>query len=58
MADDKSQTGAPDRSRINTSEEYELNYWTGELGVTREALIAAVRKVGPMVEDVRRELGK
>jgi hypothetical protein len=29
-----------------------------ELGVTKERLIEVIRQVGPMVEDVRRELKK
>lgn len=58
MADDKTKTGIADDIRINTSESYELQYWSEKFGVTRDELIAAVKAVGPMVADVRRELGK
>jgi hypothetical protein len=58
MADDTSKRGAADRSRINTSEDYELRYWTEKWNVSAEALRAAVAKVGPMVTDVARQLGK
>jgi hypothetical protein len=58
MSDDKSKTGGPDRQRINTSEEYEVRDWSKKLGVTPEQLKDAVVKVGPMADDVRRELGK
>jgi hypothetical protein len=57
MADDRKKL-AGDRKRINVGEDYEVVYWTRTLGVTREELEAAVSKVGPMVEDVERELGK
>jgi hypothetical protein len=58
MSDDPNKRGEPDRSRINHHEDYEVAYWTKELGVTKEELVAAIRKVGPMAEDVRRELKK
>ena len=31
MADDKTNRGEPDRSRINMSEDYEVKYWTERL---------------------------
>jgi hypothetical protein len=57
MADDKLQTGEPDRSRINVNEEYELRDWSDRLGVSPERLKEAVAKAGPVADDVRRELG-
>ncbi len=58
MSDDLSQRGPQDRARVNTSEKWELDYWTKEFGVTEEQLKAAVKAVGPMVVDVRKKLGK
>ena len=58
MADNKSNTGAQDRNRINTSEDYEVQYWTKTFGCTKEQLLAAVKKVGSMADDVKAELGK
>jgi hypothetical protein len=58
MPDDKSKTGGGDRDRINISEEYELRDWSKKFGVTPDKLKEAVAKVGPMADDVRRELGK
>ena len=58
MADDKKQTGSPDRDRINMNEDYEVQYWTQALGVTREQLREAVDAVGPTADAVRRYLGK
>jgi hypothetical protein len=46
MTDDLTKKGGPDRSRISLSEEWEVQYWTKELGVTRRALEHAVARVG------------
>jgi hypothetical protein len=40
------------------NEDHEVRYWTKELGVTKEQLVAAVNKVGNSAEAVRRELDK
>ena len=58
MADDKTKRGAQDRSRVNMSEDYEVEYWTSKWGVSRDQLAAAVKKAGPMVANVAKELGK
>lgn len=47
-----------DRLRINIHEPWEVNWWTRELGVSRQQLEAAVRAVGVMVSAVRRHLGR
>ena len=46
MADDLTNRGAQDRSRVNIHEEYEVQYWTKKWGVSREQLAAAVQKAG------------
>ena len=56
MADDKSNRGPQDASRINVNEEYEIAYWTGKFGVSAERLRAAVNKVGLGADAVEREL--
>jgi hypothetical protein len=58
MADDLSKRGEPDRDRINVHEPWELNRWAKELGVSPEKIKDAEKKVGPMVKDIRKELGK
>jgi len=58
MADDKTKKGPTDAKRVNTSEDYEVRYWSEKWNVSPEKLKAAVSKVGPMAEDVARELGK
>jgi len=56
MADDLSKRGPQDRSRINTSEDHEVRYWSQKFGVTPEQLKAAVRKVGNSAKAVEKEL--
>jgi len=46
MSDDKTKKGGPDRSRINTSEDYEVRYWSEKFGVSHEELIEAVKASG------------
>ena len=58
MADDLKQTAKPDDQRINVEQDHELNYWSKELGVSRDELRRAVEQAGPMVRDVRRHLSR
>ena len=57
MADDKSNRGPADRARINVNEDYELAYWSKELGVSSDRLKELVAKHGVMAADVRKALG-
>lgn len=56
MADNTAKRGKADRDRINVNEDYELRDWSEKFGVSKEALKAAVGKVGPMARDVEAEL--
>ena len=56
MADNLQNAGPQDRSRINVHEEWELRYWTEELGVSKERLAELVKEVGPTVAAVRQRL--
>jgi hypothetical protein len=58
MADDLSKKGPADRNKINVNEEWECKYWCKELDVTEKELKEAVKKVGPTVKDVKKQLGK
>jgi hypothetical protein len=58
MPDDPKNRGPRDAQRINVNEDYELRYWTEKFGVSAQELKGALAKVGPMVEDVRKELQK
>ena len=58
MADDLKQTAKPDDQRINVEQDHELNYWSKELGVSREDLRKAVQAAGPVVKNVRQHLNR
>jgi predicted RNA-binding protein YlqC (UPF0109 family) len=58
VSDDKTKRGGQDRSRISLSEDYEVRYWTHELGVSKDELARVVAKVGNSADAVRKELGK
>jgi hypothetical protein len=57
MPDDPTKL-AEDRLRINVNEEHECRYWSEKLGIDVDKLREVVKKVGPMVKDVERELGR
>ena len=47
-----------DRNSINIHENYQVEYWTNKLGISRENLQKAVAAVGTYVDDVREYLLK
>ena len=56
--DNKSNVGSPDRDRINVKENYEVEYWSKELGVKPQQLREAVAEVGTSVAAVRKYFKK
>jgi hypothetical protein len=52
MADNKGNAGGQDRTRINTSQDYEVQDWSKKFGVSAEQLKAAVKAVGSNAKDV------
>jgi Protein of unknown function (DUF3606) len=58
MSDNRKKKGARDRSRISTSEDYEVRYWSKKFGVSAAELKAAVKKVGNSATAVEKELRK
>ena len=56
MADNLKDRGPQDRSRINMNEEWEVRYWTKELGVSEEQLRKAVQTAGSSADAVRKHL--
>jgi hypothetical protein len=56
MSDSPAKRDQPDRSRINMHEDYEVKYWTHELGITRDRLQRLIDKVGNSAAAVRKEL--
>lgn len=47
----------PDPTRIDADDPRALRFWAGTLSKRPEEIRAAVAKAGPMLEDVKRELG-
>jgi hypothetical protein len=58
MADGSKNRTPQDLTRIGMSEEWEVRYWTKQFRVRKQRLADVVMRVGPMVSDVARELGK
>jgi hypothetical protein len=58
MSDNLQKKKPQDSSRVNTSEKWELEYWTENLKVSEEELIEAVKAVGNSAENVRKYLRK
>ncbi|WP_343631163.1 DUF3606 domain-containing protein [Fluviicola sp.] len=56
MADNLNDRGNPDRNFINLNEEWEVAYWTKELGVSENDIAEAIQVVGNSAEKVRAHL--
>lgn len=56
MSDDLKKTGKQDDLRININQAWELRDWAKKLNISQEKLIEAVKKVGPLVTDVKKFL--
>jgi hypothetical protein len=56
MGDNRQISGSPDSQRINIEQEYEVRYWTKELGVSPQQLREAVRAAGTSADAVRTHL--
>jgi len=57
MSDNLKIRRPQDPTKINIHEPWEVEYWTKELGVSKERLIQAVQAVGVMVTAVKKHLG-
>jgi Protein of unknown function (DUF3606) len=58
MADDLTNKGPQDRSRISILEPHEVQYWADKFNVSKERLSEAVRNVGHSAAAVEKELKK
>ena len=58
MADDLTNRGAQDRSRINLEESWEITYWTKKFGCTEAELRDAIQEVGNAADSVRKYLNR
>ena len=56
MSDDKRNPGGQDRTRINASQEYEVQDWAKKFGVSAEQLKAAMKAVGSNAKEVEAHL--
>jgi hypothetical protein len=56
MADNLQNRGPQDRSRVNLSEDYEVQYWTKKFGVSEQQLRNAVYKAGSSADAVEKAL--
>ena len=54
--DDLTRKRPEDPTKININQQWEIDYWTKELGISETKLIALVNKVGPEVSNVKAEL--
>ena len=58
MSDNTTIKQPQDPKKINVNQSWEVTYWCNKLGCTEKQLKDAVKKVGPMVADVKKELNK
>jgi hypothetical protein len=56
MTDDLSKRGRQDRDRINVNEPHELRRWAQKFGCSEDELREAVKRAGPMADDVERAI--
>ena len=56
MAKNAEQYVPPDPTRVEQSPEA-IRFWSSTLEVKEDKLRGAVRRVGPLLEDVKKELG-
>lgn len=54
--DDLTRKRPEDPTKININQQWEIDYWTKELGISETKLIALVKKVGPEVSKIKEEL--
>jgi hypothetical protein len=47
---------SPEPARIDIHADYELRYWSERFGVPKDEIEAAIKSVGPRVDDVAREV--
>lgn len=58
MADDKSNVGEPDRSRVSSSEPYEVGYFARKHGISAEQARGLIDKHGNDRDTLDREAEK
>jgi hypothetical protein len=56
--DDLQKKGPADSGKVNLQEAWEVDYWTNELGVSKDELQRVVKKVGDSAAAIRKELDR
>jgi hypothetical protein len=56
MSDNLTKRDQRDHSKINMHEDFEVKYWTKQLGVSNDELQKAIDEVGNSAAAVRKEL--
>jgi hypothetical protein len=58
VADNRKKAGRADRARVSTKQKYEVAYEARKMGVSKQAVVKAAKKVGPMRKKIEAELTK
>lgn len=58
MADNKKLTGKPDRTRVSTSEPYEMQHLAKKTGMPKGLVTNVTKQAGPTRTAVERKLGQ
>ena len=56
MPDNPKARNSPDNQFISMTQDHEVRYWTEKLGVSRDQLAEAVKRVGNSAAKVQEEL--
>jgi len=58
MSDNLGIKGPEDPTKVNINETWEIYYWSKKFGISTVRLIEIVKKVGVLVKDIEKHLGK
>lgn len=58
MSDNTNIRQPEDPTKVNINQQWEIDYWCKKWSITKERLLKTVKKVGPMVVDIKKELGR
>lgn len=58
MSDNTNIRQPEDPTKVNINQQWEIDYWCKKWSITKERLLKIVKKVGPMVVDIKKELGR
>lgn len=58
MSDNTNIRQPEDPTKVNINQQWEIDYWCKKWSITKERLLKIVKKVGPMVVDIKKELAR